>query len=53
MRMRSEWVVTTRHSPGNLAHALLSLFMTGIISLSVDCKHYATVVQRSVDVNVH
>ena len=46
MRMLSERVVATRHSPGNLAHALLSLFIAAIISLSVDCMRYVTVVHK-------
>ena len=46
VRMRSEWVVATRHSPGYLAHALLPLFIAGIISLSVDCMRYVTVVNK-------
>jgi len=44
--MLSERVVVTRHYPGNLAHALLSLFIAGIISLSVDSMRYVTVVHK-------
>jgi hypothetical protein len=44
--MLSGWVVTTRHPPRNLAHALLIVFLAGIISLSVDYKHYTTVVLK-------